>query len=128
MHRISSNRTRLRVMPAIPSPNTAQVWLDFDGTISQTDVLDELIAQYAEDESWQDIESRWQAGKIGSRECLLREFALLRVTALELDRFLDRIELDPGVERLLRLLERHGVPVAILSDGVDLFIRKLLCR
>src|SRR5271170_741285 len=118
MHRISSPRTRLRVAPTLPSPDAAQVWIDFDGTISVNDVLDELIAEYACDSSWQEIERQWQSGKIGSRECLLREFALLRVTALELDRFLDRIDLDEGVQGLLRLLERHGVPFAILSDGV----------
>jgi 2,3-diketo-5-methylthio-1-phosphopentane phosphatase len=114
--------------PTLPPPDAAQVWIDFDGTISVSDVLDELIAEYASDSSWQDLERQWQSGKIGSRECLLREFALLRVSALDLDRFLDRIELDPGIEGLLRLLERHGVPFAILSDGVDLFIRKLLSR
>lgn len=128
MHRISSSKTQLRVTPTLPSPDTAQVWIDFDGTISTVDVLDALIEQYAVDESWQEIERQWQNGKIGSRECLLREFALLRVTALELDRFLDRIPLDGGVQGLLRLLERHAVPFAILSDGIDLFIRKLLSR
>jgi 2,3-diketo-5-methylthio-1-phosphopentane phosphatase len=128
MHRISSPRTRLRVAPTLPPPDAAQVWIDFDGTISSSDVLDELISEYANDNSWQDLERQWQSGKIGSRECLLREFALLRVSALELDRFLERIELDEGIHGLLHLLARHGVPFAILSDGVDLFIRKLLSR
>jgi 2-hydroxy-3-keto-5-methylthiopentenyl-1-phosphate phosphatase len=118
----------LRVTPALPAPDAAQVWLDFDGTISTADVLDELIAQYANSNAWQELERQWQAGKIGSRECLLREFAMLRVSALDLDRFLDRIPLDPGIQGLLRLLEQHGVPFAILSDGIDLFIRKLLGR
>jgi 2-hydroxy-3-keto-5-methylthiopentenyl-1-phosphate phosphatase len=128
MHRISSPRTRLRVAPTLPTPDAAQVWIDFDGTISSSDVLDELISEYANDGSWQELERQWQSGKIGSRECLLREFALLRISALELDRFLERIELDEGIHGLLHLLARHGVPFAILSDGVDLFIRKLLSR
>ncbi len=112
----------------LPPPDLAQVWLDFDGTISRVDVLDELINRYAVNESWRLIEERWQAGLIGSRECLRQEFSLVRISARELEAFVDRIEVDPGLELLLEYLAQHRVPVTILSDGIERFIKRILAR
>jgi hypothetical protein len=30
--------------------------------------------------SWRDVEEEWQAGEIGSRECMTRQVSLLRAT------------------------------------------------
>lgn len=112
----------------LPAPAQAEVWLDFDGTISQQDILDSLIERFAMNESWKLIEQRWQTGLIGSRECLEAEFSLLRVSKADLETFLDTIKLDPGIRPLLELLRTMGVPVAILSDGIDIFIERTLAR
>src|SRR5438270_5490076 len=94
----------------LPPPADTQVWIDFDGTITQKDVLDELIRRYAVDDSWQLVEQQWQEGLIGSQECLSRQFAVVRVSDAELERFLDTIPLDDGIFPMLRLLDRFGVP------------------
>lgn len=108
------------------TPSDSQVWIDFDGTISQRDVLDELIRQFAKNDSWRLIEERWAAGLIGSFECLRSEFALLRISAPELTEFVRRIPIDPGFGALLQLLRTEQVPVAVLSDGIDRLIRLIL--
>ncbi|MFI5378367.1 MAG: MtnX-like HAD-IB family phosphatase [Tepidisphaerales bacterium] len=137
---MNSNATHIRTAAVHPRPTSpggiielppaekAQVWIDFDGTITRCDVLDELIQQFSVDESWKRVEQEWQAGRIGSFECLTQEFALLRITAAELDRFLDSIPIDDGAGELLQLLRQFEVPFAILSDGVDRFIRRILGR
>ncbi len=107
-------------------PSDCQVWIDFDGTISQRDVLDELIRKFAKNDSWRLIEERWAAGLIGSFDCLREEFALLRVSAPELTDFVRRIPLDPGFHDVIQVFKSMGVPVAILSDGVERFIRLIL--
>lgn len=112
----------------IPPPARAQVWLDFDGTLSARDVLDDLIVTYAIDESWKQAEADWLAGRIGSRQCLEQEFALVRIAGAELENFVDQVELDPGAVELLLLLRQRGVPHAIVSDGIDHFIRRALAR
>jgi 2-hydroxy-3-keto-5-methylthiopentenyl-1-phosphate phosphatase len=112
----------------IPAPENAQVWIDFDGTITQLDVLDELIKGFAIDDSWKKVEREWQEGLIGSAECLRRQLAAVRISDVQLEKFLDTIPLDPGIFPLLELLGRKNVPVCILSDGIDLFIRRLLDR
>jgi 2,3-diketo-5-methylthio-1-phosphopentane phosphatase len=106
----------------------AQVWIDFDGTITRRDVLDDLIQRYAVSDSWKLIEERWQAGIIGSRECLGEEFDLIRIDKADLAEFLRGVAVDPGLNHLLDTLVRYRVPVAVLSDGIDQFIRAVLAR
>lgn len=119
-------RTPAQKENMIPEPSSSRVFIDFDGTISCADVLDKLIERFAVDDSWKGVESRWQAGLIGSRECLSEQFAVLRVWPEDLDQLLLEISLDPGVESLFALFEGFQVPVAILSDGLDGVIRRLL--
>jgi 2-hydroxy-3-keto-5-methylthiopentenyl-1-phosphate phosphatase len=112
----------------VPSPGESQLWIDFDGTITRQDVLDELIRGYAVDDSWKQVELEWQEGRIGSRECLSRQLATVRINDAEIDRFLESIELDRGITTLIQLADRHAVPAAVLSDGLDRFIGPLLRR
>ncbi|MGA2500373.1 MAG: MtnX-like HAD-IB family phosphatase [Tepidisphaeraceae bacterium] len=110
----------------IPPADRAQVFIDFDGTITQVDVIDDLIRRYAVDDSWKTVEEQWQRGEIGSRECLSREFDVIRVSPADLSAFLAEVPLDPGARELFSLLREHRVPVSVLSDGVDLFINHIL--
>jgi 2,3-diketo-5-methylthio-1-phosphopentane phosphatase len=112
----------------VPPAGAAQVWIDFDGTITRRDVLDDLIQRYALSDAWKLIEERWQAGIIGSRDCLTEEFNLIRIGKAELAQFLESVDVDPGLNRLLATLRRHHVPVTVLSDGIDHFIRAVLAR
>ncbi|MGC9258791.1 MAG: MtnX-like HAD-IB family phosphatase, partial [Phycisphaerae bacterium] len=112
----------------LPSPDSLQVWFDFDGTISRQDVLDELVNRFSRNESWKLIEERWKAGLIGSEQCLRQEFSLLKISNQELDSFIDQIEIDPGFIPLVELLRQNHVPFAILSDGIETFIRRILQR
>lgn len=113
---------------AVPPRLRSQVWIDFDGTISMQDVLDEMIRNYAKDDSWRQIEELWAAGKIGSRRCLTDEFALVRISPDELGELLDSIKVDPGFDPLVRLCRECGVPLTILSDGIGTFISRVLRR
>lgn len=115
-------------IPPVPVAAQTQFWIDFDGTISSQDVLDELISRYSVDDSWKQLERRWQSGEIGSRACLAGQFDLVRVTPPELEAMLSRMTLDPGAVALFRLLDIYRVPVVILSDCVDFFIRRILRR
>ena len=112
----------------IPTADRCQVWIDFDGTITRTDVLDELIRRYAIDDSWRAVEADWQAGRIGSRECLGRQLAVVRATDAELAALLAAVPLDPGLGELFKRLATAAVPVAVLSDGIERFIAALMSR
>jgi 2-hydroxy-3-keto-5-methylthiopentenyl-1-phosphate phosphatase len=109
-----------------PQARECQVWIDFDGTITQKDTLDELINKYSVDNSWELIERQWQAGLLGSRECLEKEFSLLKIPSAELERVIQDFRVDSGIHNLLQLLRDFNVPITILSDGIDIFIEQIL--
>ena len=71
------------------------VFVDFDGTIAPQDTTDLILERFA-DPAWRDIEEEWRAGRIGSRECMVRQIDLIRAIEEELDAFINEIEIDPG--------------------------------
>jgi 2,3-diketo-5-methylthio-1-phosphopentane phosphatase len=103
------------------------VFVDFDGTITRADVVDAILERYA-DAEWRRVEEEWQTGRIGSRECLRAQMALVRATEREIDSLLDAIDVDDGFAELLETCRRNDARVHILSDGFDYCIRRILGR
>jgi len=103
------------------------VFLDFDGTVSCADVVDAILEQYASPE-WLRVEEEWRGGRVGSRECLRQQMALVRATPAAIDATIDGIGIDPGFGALLESCAAGGVPIHIVSDGFDYCIRRLLSR
>jgi 2-hydroxy-3-keto-5-methylthiopentenyl-1-phosphate phosphatase len=101
------------------------LFLDFDGTISRCDVVDVILEAYA-DRGWLDVERQWQAGTIGSRECLGAQIGLVRASRDQINALLDRVELDAGFLPLLEMCDRHRIAVHIVSDGFDYCIGRIL--
>src|SRR3954451_20118904 len=58
-------RQRMRKLPHKPA-----LFFDFDNTLTQGDLLDELIERYSPTEEWRDWEHAWAAGALPARECL----------------------------------------------------------
>ena len=94
------------VNPIMPSrsntPVEPIVFTDFDGTITQRDVTDEILSQLAHP-SWQEVEQEWTRGSIGSRECLERQIALVDTSAEELNALIDAIPFDPAFTTFYQL-------------------------
>ena len=103
------------------------VFLDFDGTISRRDVTDAILAAFAGPE-WLQVEQDWQAGRIGSRECLAKQMALVDASAPQIDELIDGIEIDPGLVALFEACAADAVPLHIISEGFDYCIRRVLLR
>src|SRR5947209_20334058 len=101
------------------------LFLDFDGTVSERDAIDALLEAFADPE-WLAIEAEWQAGRIGSRECLRAQMALLRATREEVNALLDSIKVDQGFATLLETCASLRVPVHIVSDGLDYCLQRIL--
>ena len=103
------------------------IFSDFDGTITRVDVTDAILEEFA-DPAWQRIEEEWVAGRIGSRECLRRQMALVRASSEELDALIARIPLDPHFAHFHQSIREAGIPFYVLSDGFDYVIRRVLRR
>ncbi|MGE0767258.1 MAG: HAD-IB family phosphatase [Hyphomicrobiaceae bacterium] len=104
-----------------------QVLVDFDGTIATDDTTDRLLERFAEP-GWLAVEEEWKAGLIGSRECMVRQIALLRATPDELDTFVDQIEIDPAFPAFVALCRSRAVDISVVSDGLDRTVGSVLER
>jgi 2-hydroxy-3-keto-5-methylthiopentenyl-1-phosphate phosphatase len=106
---------------------TPTLFLDFDGTITRRDATDAILDAYA-DPQWLQVEEAWKAARIGSRDCLRAQMALVTATRQEVDALLDGIEIDDGFVTLIDACAAHAVPVHIISDGFDYCIERILNR
>ena len=107
------------------APKSLAIFCDFDGTITRTDLTDAVLAAFALP-SYKEWEERWQTGEIGSQECLSRQVELIQADHAELLHFARSFPIDEGIFELDQRCTQNGVPLVILSDGVDLFIKTVL--
>src|SRR5215813_6390186 len=105
----------------------AMLFLDFDGTITRRDVVDVILETYA-DQRWLTFEADWRAGRIGSRDCLQAQMALVSATHQQLDMLLDSIAVDERLTDLLKLCAGQNISAHIISDGFDYCITQILAR
>lgn len=104
-----------------------RVFCDFDGTIARLDTTDLVLRRLAAPE-WEIVEAEWEAGEITAAECMRRQVALIGSDDQALDNLLDTVPLDPGFTTFARWCAVEGIALAVVSDGVDLFIRRILAR
>jgi len=98
---------------------------DFDGTVSVEDITDSLLERFAR-AGWQAIEQAWRRGEIGSHDCMAEQVALLDADRDEIDAHLDSMMIDRAFPLFVEEAERVGMPLAIVSDGIDYAIRRIL--
>lgn len=102
------------------------VFFDFDNTLTDFDVLDAVIRRFSVNEDWVTFEEAWQAGNIGSKECLEGQLQSLRLDQKVLSNYLKTIKLDPYFKKLLTLLNHEKIESMILSDSFSYFIHEIL--
>lgn len=100
---------------------------DFDGTIAVEDVMDSLLERYGRP-GWDRLERDWRKGLIGSRECMRGQVALLDMSREELDAHLAELWIDHAFPAFVAKARELGVPIRVVSDGLDLAIRQILDR
>ena len=105
--------------------NKPQFFIDFDGTITRSDVVDMILERFASPE-WKKVEAEWAAGKIGSRECLSRQMALVSMKEADLKSILKDVEVDPHFASFMKRAAEFNVPVTIVSDGFFSVIREVV--
>lgn len=104
-----------------------EVFSDFDGTVTQGDTIDVLLEEIG-DPRWREIEQRWERGEIGSRECMALQVPLLRGGWKGIEKVLSKVKVDPTFADFASWCRQNGVPLRIVSDGVDRIIHHLLKR
>lgn len=91
--------------------------IDFDGTITKQD-SNALLFEVVGDEYNQEIEQRFIAGTMGTREAMEKHFANIQLTEQQyIDFILQEIEIDPGFHDFYRNMQRNNLPLAVVSGG-----------
>jgi 2-hydroxy-3-keto-5-methylthiopentenyl-1-phosphate phosphatase len=108
-------------------PKAIRVFSDFDGTISARDVGASLFNHFSGKKNWGTVQL-WLEQKISSRECLWRECSYIDASKQTLLAALDRIDIQKGFPDFVSFLKTHSIPLHILSDGLDFYIKAFLAR
>jgi 2-hydroxy-3-keto-5-methylthiopentenyl-1-phosphate phosphatase len=117
-------------IPIKPAPrhvpgNGWTIQCDFDGTISVEDVTDTLMERFGRP-GWRELETAWERGEIGSRECMKGQVALLDMSPGELQAHLATIAIDPFFIDFVRAARARGMQLQVVSDGIDHAITTVL--
>ena len=86
--------------------------IDFDGTVTFEDTT-RLLDRLA-DPVWLIAEEDWLAGRIGSRECLARQAALLHATPAQIDAALADVRMDPDFAAFVHMARMTEATMEIL--------------
>ena len=113
-----------------PPPNGVplSVLVDFDGTISRTDVTDTLLAAHATDPDWRSRDDAYAAGHVGSRTLLAWDATILEQDRARLDATARSQPADPTFAGFARELLGFGAAVEVVSDGLGFYVEPFLDR
>jgi len=100
---------------------------DFDGTITEKDVLVSIMEHFAPQE-WKEIYKELLSGKIGIDEGIKRMFNLIPSIKKDeiIDWVLENAKIRDGFEEFLDYLNTKEIPFVILSGGLDFYISQIL--
>ena len=109
----------------------AAPWLivvDFDGTITERDTLDDVLERYAPD-AYEAAERGLQAGELTLRECMTMEFEPVRgdhdAIVAEV---VDAARIRPGFPEFVQAAKAGGHRLVIVSGGFESIIRPILAK
>jgi len=109
-----------------PSQPVGAIVVDFDGTVVDEDVSEEILRAFAPREWW-DIDLEFQRAEIGSRECLMRQAALLHGTQEDMLAYaVSHHRLDPTFGPFVSWAHGSGITVAVASDGFGFYVEAML--
>jgi 2,3-diketo-5-methylthio-1-phosphopentane phosphatase len=103
--------------------------LDFDGTITEEDMLDRIALEFGDRHVFREVDDALESGRMTLHEVLRREYEPVRATLDEvLGWALPRTAVRPGLADLVRLAEERGWRVVVLSSGFRELIDPVLVR
>ena len=102
------------------------LFFDFDNTLTEGDILDEVIERFSPDERWRDWEHAWADGRLAARDCLRLQIENLRVTRETLFAYLSGVRVDPVFAEIVDWSKARDVDVNIVSDSFVPMIHHIL--
>jgi 2-hydroxy-3-keto-5-methylthiopentenyl-1-phosphate phosphatase len=106
---------------------TRTLVVDFDGTVTEQDLLDTIASRFGDPVVYQEVDERLDEGTISLREVITREFEpvtkpLEEIVAWELE----NVTIRPGFKELVQLVQDRGWRFVIVSSGFHELIEPIL--
>jgi 2,3-diketo-5-methylthio-1-phosphopentane phosphatase len=111
------------------STEQTTIVLDFDGTITEVDLLDRMARQFGDPAVYQEVEDGIHAGTITLQECITREFEPVTASLEEATAWvLENVRIRAGLHELVELARSRGWGIRILSSGFAELIEPVLAH
>jgi 2,3-diketo-5-methylthio-1-phosphopentane phosphatase len=101
------------------------LFIDFDYTITTDDVGNRLFTYFSEGRN-EPVVKRWLNRQISAYTCLTEEARLCQASYEGFVEYVDRFVIDNGFERIVHYCKSNKLPMYILSDGLDFYIKHIL--
>jgi 2,3-diketo-5-methylthio-1-phosphopentane phosphatase len=103
--------------------------VDFDGTITEQDLLDEIAQTFGDEAVYQEVDEGLDSRALSLHEVLRREFEPVTAPLDEVVAWvLEHARMRPGFPELVRQAEENGWDVVIVSSGFRELIEPVLAR
>jgi 2,3-diketo-5-methylthio-1-phosphopentane phosphatase len=111
---------------ALPEEKKTVLFIDFDNTISQGDVLDSVIEKFSPTREWDHWQTEWREARISTLECLQRQMGGLEVDEATLLDYVRKVNIDPDFVRLQAWAAGTGTELLIVSDNFTPILKEIL--
>jgi 2-hydroxy-3-keto-5-methylthiopentenyl-1-phosphate phosphatase len=101
--------------------------VDFDGTVTQEDLLDEIASRFGDPVVYQEVDDGLDTGRMPLREVITREFEPVRRPLEEIVAWeLENVSIRPGFRELVEVAKERGWRFVIVSSGFHELIEPIL--
>ena len=105
------------------------VVLDFDGTVTESDLLDRIALEFGDPVVYQEVEEGLDGGRLPLREVIVREFEPVTAPLEEVVAWvLDEAKVRAGLAEFVRTAHADGWAVHVVSSGFEELIEPVLER
>jgi len=113
---------------SVPGGGTSLV-LDFDGTITEIDLLDEISQRFGDPEVFRELDESLDTGSLTLQAVITREFAPVRAPLADVVAWvLGNARVRAGFRELVELARLREWNVVVLSSGFHELIEPVLAR
>jgi len=111
------------------TPQGRTLVVDFDGTITEHDLLDEIASRFGDPDVYREVEDGLDGGTMPLREVITREFAPVTRPLDEVVGWtLDQVRIRRGFRELVELARERGWGFKVVSSGFHELIEPVLER
>ena len=106
-----------------------KIFIDFDGTITTTDVGEAIFREFGEAEKVNKIIEDLLNDRISAKESWIGLCnSVESINKKELDDFIDQVEIDSTFTDFINFCKENEIDHYILSDGFDYYLERILSR